>query len=706
MVAADKGTASFSDLANSVSEAYGFWLGDAFASGGSAGYDHKGMGITARGAWESVKRHFREMGHDTQTEDFTVVGIGDMGGDVFGNGMLRSEHIRLVGAFNHLHVFVDPTPDAAATFPERKRLFETPGSTWADFDASLISEGGGVFERSAKSVPVSPQMREALGLEESVETLTPSELINALLKAPVDLIWNGGIGTYIKAETESHDAVGDRANDAIRINGSELRAKVVGEGGNLGATQLGRIEAARHGVRINTDAIDNSAGVATSDQEVNIKIPLNQLVRQGQLGQEERDELLASMTDDVAARVLRDNYEQNVLLGNARAREARMAPVHQRLMKFLEENAGLNRKLEFLPSTKELAARVEDGHGLTSPEFAVLVAYSKLHLKEALLDSDLPDAEWFTDTLLDYLPPAMRQRYSEQLLQHPLRREIIVNSVVNSMVNRGGITFAFRALEETGAQPDHVARAFVVAREVFDLKGFVEQVEALDNKVPTEAQTSMYLEFRRLLDRAMRWFVTSRPASMDIGQEIERFRESVAKVGPQVAGMLHGDEAQRFAAYRDSLVEQGVPQELAATTASLLDVYSLLDVVSLAGETGQDVEELTRLYFAASEHFGFDRLLNEVAKLPEDDRWGALARGALRDDMYGVHLDLTRSIATSGVEGSPQERVDAWAQGNADAIARTEAMLEAITSLESPSVAPLSVAVRTLRSVVQLGAGS
>ncbi|WP_141494803.1 NAD-glutamate dehydrogenase [Kytococcus schroeteri] len=706
VVAADKGTAAFSDLANSVSEAYGFWLGDAFASGGSAGYDHKAMGITARGAWESVKRHFREMGHDTQTEDFTVVGIGDMGGDVFGNGMLRSEHIRLVGAFNHLHVFVDPTPDAAATFAERKRLFETPGTTWMDFDPELISEGGGVFERSAKSVPVSPQMREALGLDEGVDQLTPNELISALLKAPVDLIWNGGVGTYVKATAETDLEVGDRANDALRVNGSELRAKVVGEGGNLGATQLGRIEAAQHGVRINTDAIDNSAGVASSDQEVNIKIPLNELVRRGDLGLEERNAFLESMTDEVARIVLRDNYEQNVLLGNARARQDSMAPVHQRLMKFLEQNAGLDRQLEFLPSTKEMARRIEAGQGLTSPEFSVLVAYAKLHLKDALLDSSLPDEEWFTSTLLDYLPAPMKEHYADQLLEHPLRREIIVNSVVNSMVNRGGITFAFRALEETGAQPDHVARAYVVAREVFDLKGFVEQVEALDNKVPTEAQTAMYLEFRRLLDRAMRWFVSSRPASMDIGAEIERFRASVAAVGPKVPEMLKGEEAARYAAFRDRLVEQGVPEELAGTTAALLDVYSLLDVVTLADENGGDVEDLTRVYFVASEQFGFDRLLNEVAALPQDDRWGSLARGALRDDLYGVHRDLVRVITAGQPDGTPEERVSAWAERNAHTIERTEAMLQDVRAIDEPGVAPLNVAVRTLRSVVHLGASA
>ncbi|SNC71528.1 glutamate dehydrogenase (NAD) [Kytococcus aerolatus] len=706
VVAADKGTAKFSDLANSISESYGFWLGDAFASGGSAGYDHKAMGITARGAWESVKRHFRELGHDTQTEDFTVVGIGDMGGDVFGNGMLLSEHIRLVGAFNHLHVFVDPNPDAAATHPERKRLFETPGTTWADFDSSLISEGGGVFERSAKSVPVSPQMREALGLEDEVETMTPNELIHALLQAPVDLVWNGGIGTYIKGSDESDASVGDRANDAIRITGQQVRAAVVGEGGNLGATQLGRIEAARNGVRINTDAIDNSAGVASSDQEVNIKIPLNTMVQSGQLDLEERNEFLAAMTDDVARIVLRDNYEQNVLLGNARARSAQMAPVHQRLMRFLEREAGLDRALEFLPSAAELNRRIENGEGLSSPEFAVLVAYAKLQLKDALLESDLPDDEWFTSALLDYLPPQMGEKHADQILEHPLRREIIVNSVVNSMVNRGGITFAFRALEETGAQAAQVARAYVVAREVFDLKGFVEQVEALDNAVPTEAQTTMYLEFRRLLDRAVRWFVGNRPAKLDIGAEIERFRAAVAEVGPKVPEMLRLEELERFEEFRDGLLAQDVPEELAVRSAALLDVYSLLDVVTLAGEVDQDVEELTRLYFAASEEFGFDALLNEVARLPQSDRWGSLARGALRDDLYAVHLDLLRAIVASGHEGTPEERVQAWAEANGEAFARTEATLRDIQALEEPGVAPLSVALRTLRSVVRLGASS
>src|SRR6476620_4602762 len=414
VVAADKGTATFSDIANGVAQSYGFWLDDAFASGGSAGYDHKAMGITARGAWESVKRHFREMGVDTQSSEFTVVGVGDMSGDVFGNGMLLSEHIRLVAAFDHRHVFVDPTPDAGASFAERRRLFDLPRSSWDDYDKSLISAGGGVFARSLKSIPVSPEMAEALGIK-GVERMTPAELIHAILLAPVDLLWNGGIGTYVKASTEDHLSVGDRANDAIRVDGKQLRVKVVGEGGNLGLSQLGRIEAAFCGVRVNTDAIDNSAGVDTSDHEVNIKILLGEVVRQGHLTTEQRNEVLASMTDDVAEHVLRDNYEQNVLLGNARAQEHSMVSVHERLIHWLEARGDLDRGLEFLPTDAEIEKRAHDGLGLKSPEFSVLVAYAKLALKEDILASSIPDDPYFERTLADYFPPKIRERYTGEL---------------------------------------------------------------------------------------------------------------------------------------------------------------------------------------------------------------------------------------------------------------------------------------------------
>ncbi|HEY5246959.1 MAG TPA: NAD-glutamate dehydrogenase, partial [Dermatophilaceae bacterium] len=519
VVAADKGTATFSDIANGVAQSYGYWLDDAFASGGSAGYDHKTMGITARGAWESVKRHFREIGVDIQSTDFTVAGVGDMSGDVFGNGMLLSQHIRLVAAFDHRHIFLDPNPVAATSFLERKRLFDLPRSSWADYDRALISEGGSVIARSAKSVRISAPVGKALGLPPGTKAMTPAQLMKAILAAPVDLLWNGGIGTYVKASFEVSSEVGDRANDAIRIDGTDLRATVVGEGGNLGCTQLGRIEACLAGVHINTDAIDNSAGVDTSDHEVNIKILLNAMTREGDMTLKQRNALLASMTEDIARQVLRDNYEQNALLGNARAQEHVMLPVHRRFIHWLDDRGDLDPVLEFLPSDTEIERRHEAGLGLTSPESSVLVAYAKLALKKDLLHSALPDEPWFQATLTKYFPNPIREKYQDKLASHPLRREIITNAVVNSMVNRGGMTFAFRASEETGATAEQVTRAFVVCREVFDMVGFVGSVEQLDNIVSTETQTALYLEFRRLLDRAVRWFLVNRPSTINVASE-------------------------------------------------------------------------------------------------------------------------------------------------------------------------------------------
>ena len=705
VVAADKGTATFSDIANEVSQSYGYWLDDAFASGGSAGYDHKAMGITARGAWESVKRHFRDLGVDTQTEEFTVVGVGDMSGDVFGNGMLLSEHIRLVAAFDHRHVFIDPNPVAAQSFAERKRLFELPRSSWDDYDRSLISEGGGVFPRSLKSIPVTPQMAQALGLKNG-KAMTPAELIHAILLAPVDLLWNGGIGTYVKSSAEDDLSIGDRANDAIRVDGKQLRVKVIGEGGNLGLSQLGRIEAAFSGVRVNTDAIDNSAGVDTSDHEVNIKILLGEVVRAGGLTTKERNELLASMTDDVAAHVLRDNYEQNVLLGNARAQELSMASVHQRLIHWLEDRDDLDRSLEFLPSDAEIEKRAHERLGLKSPEFAVLVAYAKLALKEDILASSIPDDPYFERTLAEYFPPAIQERYAGELAQHPLRREIVTNSVVNSMVNRGGITFAFRAQEEAGATPEQVTRAFVVCREVFGLADYVREVEALDTLVPTAAQTALYLEFRRLLDRAVRWFLTSRPTRLDIGAEVERFRGVVQELGPQVPGLLRGDERKRLDKRAAELVKVGVPEELAQRAAMLLDWFSLLDIVDIATDTGRAPTEVAPLYYVVSERFGIDAMLTKVTRLPRDDRWDALARGALRDDLYAVLESLTRSVIEVGGSQDPAAAWEAWEKANKDSIQRSRTALAAIRRLDHPNIAALSVALRTLRSVIRVGASS
>ena len=657
VVAADKGTATFSDIANAVARSYGFWLDDAFASGGSAGYDHKAIGITARGAWESVKRHFREMGVDTQREDFTVVGVGDMSGDVFGNGMLLSEHIKLIAAFDHRHVFVDPNPDPAVSFAERRRMFDLPRSSWDDYDKSLISEGGGVFPRSLKSVAVTPQMIEALGLPEGTRRMTPAELMHAILLAPVDLLWNGGIGTYVKASTEDNLSVGDRANDTIRVDGDQLRVKVVGEGGNLGLSQLGRIEAATTGVRVNTDAVDNSAGVDTSDHEVNIKILLGDVVRRGDLTIEERNELLASMTDEVAAQVLRDNYEQNVVLGNARAQRASMAPVHIRFMRWLEERGELDRAIEFLPSDAELEKRHHEGRGLTSPELSVLLAYAKLALKKDLLASDLPDDPFLTATLAAYFPPEIRGAYADELGEHPLRREIVANAVANSMINRGGITFAFRAMEETGATPEQVARAFVISEEVFRLADYLQAVEELDNSVDTEGLTLLHFEFRRLLDRAVRWFLAARATAVDVRAEIDRFATVVADLGPSVPELLRGEERARMDRRAADFERCSVPHDMAVRTAGLLDLYSLLDIVDISVDTGNEPIAIAPLYYLVSESFGIDTMLGKVTRLPREDRWEALARGALRDDLYAVLESMTRAvIETNAAAGIDRRR--------------------------------------------------
>ncbi len=706
VVAADKGTASFSDIANGVSADYGFWLGDAFASGGSVGYDHKAMGITARGAWESVKRHFRELGHDTQTTDFTVVGVGDMSGDVFGNGMLLSEHIRLVAAFDHRHIFLDPNPDSAASYAERRRLFDLPRSSWADYDPSLLSEGGGIYPRSAKSVPITPQVREALALGSAAVSLTPTELMKGILRAPVDLFWNGGIGTYVKADEETHAEVGDKANDSIRIDGSYLRCRVVGEGGNLGFTQLGRIEASQHGVRINTDAIDNSAGVDTSDHEVNIKILLDQVVRSGDLTTKQRNEFLATMTDDVAAHVLRDNYEQNVLLGNARVQAHSMLTVHKRFIRQLERTGDLDRTLEFLPSDSEIDTRHAAGVGLTSPEFSVLVAYSKLTLSEQLLESSLPDEPWFGRAVRGYFPPQLVEKYGERLEGHPLRREIITTVIVNDLINRGGITFSYRAGEETGASPVEVARAYTVVREVFGLEEFWGRVEALDAKVPTKAQTALYLECRRLLDRATRWLLQARRTAVNVQAEVEHF-SPVAGLTPSVPQLLRGAELDRLQQRQKDFVELGIPSDLAYDAAAKLDAFSLLEVVEISANTGEPAENVAAIYFALSEHFDVDRMLSRITQLPRDDRWSALARMALRYDLYEVLAALTRSVLVAAPDGgTPDERITIWEEANAEGLARAQGTLGDIRQAETFDLATLSVALRTVRTLVPTGGGS
>lgn len=710
VVAADKGTASFSDIANEVAASYGFWLGDAFASGGSRGYDHKAMGITARGAWESVKRHFRELGKDTQREDFTVVGIGDMGGDVFGNGMLCSEHIRLVAAFNHMHIFLDPNPDAATSYRERKRLFELPRSSWDDYDRSLLSEGGGVYSRSSKTVPISPQVREALGLADDVTSMAPAELIRAILQAPVDLLWNGGIGTYVKAETETHADAGDKANDAVRVNGGQLRVKVVGEGGNLGFTQRGRIEFARGGGKINTDALDNSAGVDCSDHEVNIKVLLEQLVTRGELKEDERNALLEEMTDEVGQLVLTDNYRQNAVLGVSRAHAGPMLSVHRRLVAALEEKGALDRELEALPSEAEFAAREKSGEGLSSPELATLLAHVKLDLKDEILDSDLPDADVFARRLPEYFPTPLRRDFAAEIAKHPLNRQITTTMLVNEVVDGAGVSYAFRLAEELNATGTDAVRAFAVVTGVYDLHSVWAGIDALDNVVPTDVADTMVLESRRLLDRAARWFLTNRPQPLAVGAEISRFAEPIAALAPTLGDLLRGQEAAAYRSETEALVGQGVPDDLARRVALLLTSYSLLDIVEVAElaerEVGLTAErspvETAELYYALSEHLGMDRMLTSVNALERGNRWHALARLALRDDLYSSLRALTLDALRHSDPGdSAAEKIAKWEQANSSALTRARVTLDEIEASGRLDLATLSVAVRQIRGTVR-----
>jgi glutamate dehydrogenase len=694
VVAADKGTATFSDTANAVAEEYGFWLGDAFASGGSAGYDHKAMGITARSAWESVKRHFLELGADIQATDFTVVGIGDMSGDVFGNGMLLSPHIRLIGAFDHRHVFLDPDPDPAAGLAERRRLFELPRSSWADYDASLISAGGGVWPRTAKSIPISEPVRAALGIEAAA--LTPSELIRALLRAPVDLLWNGGIGTYVKATAESNADVGDKANDGVRVDGAELRCRVVGEGGNLGLTQRGRVEYALGGGRINTDAIDNAGGVNCSDHEVNIKILLDAVVAEGDLTGKQRNRLLAEMTDAVAERVLRGSRSQVMSLSIARAEAPAMLDVHDRLMRRLEGEGRLDRALEALPDADAIAERRAARAGLTAPELAVLLAYSKITLYAALLESDVPEDAWLARELYRYFPPPLPERFAEQLTRHQLRREIVATRVTNAVADRAGSTFVVRLQEETGATAADIVRAYAVARDVFDMASFWAQVEALGPGVGTRTQVEMLLEARRLTERATRWMLHRRPRPLAIGAEVERFADGAAALAEALPGLLEGDEREAWEGRVEALGEEGVPPLVARRAAGLRDVFAALDVVVVAGATATPLAGVMSLHFAVGRRLHLHWLRDRIAALPRDDRWQAMARAALRDDLISLHADLTGDIARSG-------GLEPWVDAHREAVERCLAILADIRAAGTYDLTTLPVALREVRNVLAAG---
>jgi glutamate dehydrogenase len=705
VVAADKGTATFSDIANEVSAQYGFWLGDAFASGGSHGYDHKAMGITARGAWESVKRHFRELGTDVQNEEFTVVGIGDMSGDVFGNGMLCSEHIRLLAAFNHAHVFLDPDPDPAASFAERTRLFGLGRSSWSDYDPAVISPGGGVHARSLKSIPITREVKEALGIE--ADRLSPTELIHELLRAPVDLVFNGGIGTYVKAADETHADVGDRTNDAVRIDGAQLRCRVVGEGGNLGFTQRGRIEYALSGGpdgaggRINTDAVDNVAGVNCSDHEVNIKILLDEVVAEGEMTDDERNALLVEMTDAVGEQVLAGSYSQTQALSLAGAQAVSMIDVHARLLRRLEQVAGLDREIEFLPSEKTIAARRNDRRGLVSPELATLMAYGKIFLYSELVESDLPEDPYLIRDLERYFPEPLRERFAEHIRHHRLRRELIATIVANQLVDRAGMTFAFRLAEETGAGAPQLARAYAVAREVFEMRSFWEAVQGLDNQIEAGTQLAMLIEGRRLVERAARWVVRAGPrAGIDVTAMTDRFAPAARTLADALPDVLRGLDREQFTERKADLEAGGVPAELAHRVASMQSLLSVFDIVVDAALTGSEQAVVTDMYFGIGSRLGLDWLRDRILELPRTDRWQSLARAALRDDLYRLHRSLTREILLSAAEFKAEAPLDDWLERNAAGVERADTVVADVKASREYDTTTLPVVLRELRSLV------
>jgi glutamate dehydrogenase len=702
VVAADRGTATFSDIANALAGEYKFWLGDAFASGGKHGYDHKKMAITARGTWESVNRHFREMGIDVRVTPFTVVGIGDMSGDVFGNGMLEWDTTRLIAAFDHRHIFVDPTPDAERAYAERKRLFDLPRSSWSDYDRNTISAGGGVYSRSAKSIPMSSQLCAALGIE--AERLTPNELIRGILRAPVDLLWNGGIGTYVKATLERHADVGDRSNDNVRIDATKLRCRVVGEGGNLGLTQLARIEFACSGGLINTDAIDNSAGVDCSDHEVNIKILLNRALRAGSLSLEHRNDLLADMTNEVAKLVLRDNYLQTQAISIAASQAADSLSDHSRLIVSLEREGFLKRRLELLPDDEELTKREVSKTGLTRPELAVLLAYSKIRLARELADSDIVDDPYFSRELQAYYPAALQARFPLELDHHPLRGEIIVTHLTNDIVNRMGSAFSMQVEERTGDRAADIARAYMAAGEIFDARGLWAAIEALDYKVAAVIQADMMTVVSRLVDRATIWLLRNRHTPLNITSTVSTFRDGVEMVRGRMPRLLR-DSARNFVVTRArEWCKAGVPDELSRHVAGLDILFAALNIVTVARNTDMKIETVTDVYWDLAFALELDWLHEQIHALPALDHWHRGARAILRDELsFELHVLTTQLLRFTWGSKSSRKRVERWLEHKKSAIAHYRSVIADLKSSGKTDLAMLSVAVREVRGLTRDG---
>ena len=698
VVAADKGTATFSDIANSISVEYGFWLDDAFASGGSAGYDHKKMGITARGAWEAVKRHFREQGLNTQRQPFTVAGIGDMSGDVFGNGMLLSKKIRLVAAFNHLHIFVDPDPDMAASYRERSRLFKKPRSGWADYDEKLISKGGGIFSRQAKTIRLSAEMRRMLDTEE--KSLQPDALIKLILKMKVDLLWNGGIGTYVKASSEGNADVGDRSNDRVRVDADELRCRVIGEGGNLGFTQRARIQFSQLGGRINTDFIDNSAGVDSSDREVNIKILLSDVAKKKGMTRPKRNELLSSMTKDVAELVLRNNYLQTQAISMSEVRSVERIDETARLITNLERTGLLDRDLEYLPDDVEIEERKARKQGFTRPELAVVLSYAKIDLYNGLIASDDTMEDFLRSDPPRYFPAILRRRSADLLPTHRLSRQILGTLIANDIVNRMGPAFVKRIQVDTGASVVTIARAYTVSRQVCRAGKLLKTIESLDYKIPARAQVSMMFEVARTLRHVCYWLIERFGDRLEIEPAVERLRDGMTAVYTRTGNVMSTAARERHQNAAENFMKMGVPENVADRMSALLLTRAALDIADLAAEFGRDVLETAKIYSAFNENLGLYWLHNCVEDLAVHGRWQAIARSNLREEFYRIRREIASQLLAKQSKRDMNVRVDEWLQAHAEGVTRFKQMTEEMKLRGQIDFATLTVAGQVLRDLV------
>ena len=698
VVAADKGTATFSDIANNISKQYNFWLGDAFASGGSAGYDHKKMGITAKGAWISVMRHFREMGFDTQTQDFTCVGIGDLAGDVFGNGMLLSPHIKLVAAFNHLHIFLDPNPDTNQSFLERKRMFELPRSAWQDYNQQLISKGGGIFLRSSKSIDISLEMQQVLGITQ--DQLAPNQLISAILKAPVDLLWNGGIGTYVKATSESHQDVGDKSNDSLRINGSDLRCKVVGEGGNLGFTQKGRIEYAQNGGKINTDAIDNSAGVDCSDHEVNIKIALISAMRSKKITLQERNLLLEQMTNQVADLVLQDNRLQTQAISIVHHQGYLLLPEQSKFLDRLEDHQTLNRQLEFLPSKSEIEKLQHNKQALTRPQLSVMLAYAKMEIYNALLQSDLTSDRYFEKDLFSYFPTILQQKLAYEINNHQLRKEIIATQITNFVINRVGITFVGRICQDSGFNISEVVKCLIIAYDSFRLNESWLKIEELDGKIALDLQMSMFLSANKLLERSIMWLLHNQIKG-DISSAVLRFQTIADEISTDLPLVLAQASKESFQRKIDHYCLHQIEHNLATKIASMDPIASSYDIAEITSLSKHDIRTIATIYFAVGNRLSLKWLRNKVAELSLTNYWQKLASKTLLEDLYFYQRQITKIIAELSEENNDYNNVDYfitnWEKHYQFLITRFDKFIAEIKNESNPDLAMFIVALNRIK---------